>query len=153
MRPYVEALTARGVAASAVDIPKGRAERAVPSFVVAVPPGRDAVVGGRSYGGRVASLAAVEVDYAGLVVISYPLHAPGRFGAASERTAHWPSIRCPVLLLAGEADPFARIDLLREAVGLLPNAVLVTYPAGGHGLMPERDDLARHIAEFVSRLR
>ena len=44
------------------------------------------------------------------------------------------SIRFHVLLLSGEADPFARIDMLREAVGLLKSAELVTYPGIGHGL-------------------
>ena len=152
MQPYVDALAGVGLTSSAVDIQKGRAERAVPSFLRVVPPTLDAVIGGRSYGGRVASLAAAQAGYAGLVLISYPLHAPGRFGSASERTAHWPSIRSPVLLLAAEADPFARLDLLRDAVRLLKDAELVTYPSGAHGLMRERDDLAVHIARFVARL-
>ena len=43
------------------------------------------------------------------------------------RTSHWPTIRVPVLLLSGESDPFARIDLLRLAVTeRLPEAELVT---------------------------
>ena len=88
-------------------------------------------VGGHSFGGRVASLAAAEPDapYAALVLFSYPLHPPGAPERAEARIAHWPAIRCPVLLLSGESDPFARIDLLRASVGKLPNAELVTYPA------------------------
>ena len=152
MQPYVDALVALGVDARAVDVPKGRAERAVPAFVAAVPPSPDAVPGGRSYGGRVASLAASEAPYAGLILISYPLHLPGRPETAAERTAHWPSIQCPVLLLAGDSDPFARLDLVRDATGLLRDAELVVFARGGHGLMRERDDVAEHIARFVSRV-
>ena len=98
---------------------------------------RDAV-GGHSYGGRVASLAAAEPgsDYAALVLFSYPLHPPGAPERAEARVAHWPRIGCPVLLLSGESDPFARIELLRTAVGLLPDARLVTYPRLGHTLRP-----------------
>src|SRR4029077_6048443 len=53
MRPHVEGLRARGVEAEAVDLPKGRAERAVEVFAAAAAPlGGAAVVGGHSYGGR-----------------------------------------------------------------------------------------------------
>ncbi|MFN2484365.1 MAG: alpha/beta family hydrolase [Candidatus Limnocylindria bacterium] len=108
------------------------------------------MAGGRSYGGRVASLAASQAGYGGLVLISYPLHPPGRPEAATQRTAHWPQIRCPVLVLAGDADPFARAPLLRDAVKRLPTAELVMYPGGRHGLMAELDDLACRISDFVA---
>ena len=86
--------------------------------------GADVVVGGHSFGGRVASLAAAEPDapYAALVLFSYPFHPPGQPERTDARIAHWPSIACPVLLLSGESDPFAQIDLLRAAVHLLPDA-------------------------------
>ena len=58
--------------------------------------------------------------YAALVLFSYPLHPPGRPERTEARIAHWPAIRCPVLLLSGESDPFARIELLRAAVPTLP---------------------------------
>ena len=152
MQPYVAALTRLGVPAQAVEIPKGQAERAVPSWLAAVPPSAEAVAGGRSYGARVASLAAANATYAGLVLISYPLHAPGRPETAEARTAHWPEIRCPVLILSGEADPFARIGLLRDAIARLAHAELVSYPGGGHGLLPQLDDVAARIAAFVRLL-
>jgi pimeloyl-ACP methyl ester carboxylesterase len=66
--------------------------------------------------------------------------------------AHWASIECPVLLLSGEADPFARIELLRIAVGALPNAELVTYPRLGHTLRPVLDDVLDRVAAFVTGL-
>ena len=151
MAPFVEGLRRRGLAADAVDLPKRRAEEAVPAWRAAVPDGARSVAGGHSYGGRVASLAAAAgAGYAGLVLFSYPLHPPGRPERTEARVAHWPSIECPVLLLSGEADPFARIELLRVAVGLLPQHELVTYPRLGHTLRPVLEDVLDRVAAFVA---
>jgi uncharacterized protein len=151
MRPHVDGLRARGVEALAVDLPRGPAERAVDSFAAAARPhGETAVIGGHSFGGRVASLLAARDGAAGLVLLSYPLHRPGH--ADELRTHHWPAICCPVLLLSGESDPFARIELLRAAVPLLADARLVTYPRLGHGLRPVLDDALDHVARFVATL-
>jgi predicted alpha/beta-hydrolase family hydrolase len=92
MRPYVKALQARKLTATAIDLPKSKAERAVPVFIEKVPAG--AIAGGHSYGGRVASMAATEVDYAALVLLSYPLHRPGH--PEDLRTEHWSRITCPL---------------------------------------------------------
>jgi predicted alpha/beta-hydrolase family hydrolase len=120
-----------------------------------VPDASGIAVGGQSYGGRVASLAAAEPDtnYVGLVVFSYPLHAPGKQAAWDERTSHWPRIRCPVLLLCGEADPFARLDLLRGAMPRLAHGELVTYPNLGHTLKPVLEDALDRTAAFLLSLR
>jgi predicted alpha/beta-hydrolase family hydrolase len=152
MAPFVTGLERRGLAASAIDLPKRKAELAVPAFHDVVPSAPDVVVGGHSYGGRVASLAAAEpgAPYAALVLFSYPLHPPGRPERAADRIAHWRSIRCPVLLLSGESDPFARIGLLRESVGLLARAELVTYAGIGHGVTPVLDDALDRVAAFVA---
>jgi uncharacterized protein len=152
MARHVEGLRRRGIEATAIDLPKRRAEDAVPVFRTIVPDGPEVAVGGQSYGGRVASLAAAEPDtnYAGLVLFSYPLHLPGK--PDTLRTEHWPAIRCPVLLLSGEADPFARIELLRAAVPLLRNAELVTYPGLGHTLKPVLDDALDRTAVFLRAL-
>ena len=160
MRAHVEGLRRRGIDAEAIDLPVKKAEAAVATLRTIVPdrPGPDGVpiaVGGQSYSGRVASLAAAEpdTDYAGLVFFSYPLHAPGSPDRAAERTSHWPAIRCPVLILQGEADPFAQIDLLRAAVPLLRDAELVTYPGLGHTLKPVLDDALDRTARFLESLR
>ena len=126
-----------------------KAEKAVPVFIQKVPAG--AVAGGHSYGGRVASMAAVEVRYAALLLLSYPLHRPGH--PEDLRNEHWPQIRCPVLLLSGESDPFARADLLRASVRLLPRAELITFPGVGHGLLPVVDAAMDRVAEFMRGLR
>jgi predicted alpha/beta-hydrolase family hydrolase len=153
MKPFVDGLRARGIDATAIDLPKRKAEEAIPAFHLVVPSAPDIAVGGHSYGGRVASLAAAEPDapYAALVLFSYPLHPPGRPENTEARIAHWPSIRCPVLLLSGEADPFARIELLRTAVPLLANAELHTYPKLGHTLKPVLNDALNRTAAFLER--
>jgi predicted alpha/beta-hydrolase family hydrolase len=159
MAGHVRGLVARGVDALAIDLPVKKAEDAVPVFRTIVPDGpldsrADGTaigVGGQSYGGRVASLAAAlpDTEYAALVLFSYPLHPPGRPERAEERSAHFPAIRCPVLLLSGDADPFARIELLRARVELLRDAELVTYPRLGHTLKPVLADALDRAAAFL----
>ncbi|MGH2484179.1 MAG: alpha/beta fold hydrolase, partial [Candidatus Limnocylindria bacterium] len=58
----------------------------------------------------------------------------------------------PVLLLSGESDPFARIQLLREVVPRLADAQLVTYPRLGHGLNAVREDALDRIASWLKEL-
>ena len=151
MRPYVDGLVRRGLTATAVDLPVKKAEDAVSNWRAAVPDGPGIAVGGQSYGGRVASLAAAEPEtgYAALVLVSYPLHPPGRSALAEGRVTHWPRITCPVLLLSGEADPMAPIDRLRTFVKLLPDAELVTYPRLGHTVKPVLDDVLDRVAAFL----
>jgi uncharacterized protein len=151
MRPYVDGLARRGIEAAAVDLPVRTAEEVVPVWTSSVPDGPGVAVGGQSYGGRVASLAAADPArrYEALVLFSYPLHPPGSPGRAADRVAHWPRIACPVLLLSGEADPMAPIDRLREAVRLLPDARLVTFPKLGHTLKPVFDEALDLAAAFM----
>jgi uncharacterized protein len=155
MRPFVEGLERRGVPAAAVDLPKRKAEEAVPVWTAAVPDGPGVAVGGHSFGGRVASLAAAQPGrrYDALVLFSYPLHPPGAPGRTAARIAHWPAIACPVLLLSGEADPFAKLALLRDAVKLLPEAHLVTFPKLGHTLKPRLDEVLDMAAAFLEAVR
>ena len=152
MAPFVKGLRTRGIVATAIDLPKRKAEEALPAFHKVVPDGPDVFVGGHSYGGRVASLAAAAANapYRALVCFSYPLHPPGQPDRAEARTAHWPSIRCPVLLLSGESDPFARLELLRRLVPTIGGrAELVTYPRLGHGLRPVLEDVLDRVAAFL----
>src|SRR5205807_9766483 len=94
MKPYVVGFKRRGIEAMAVDLPRGVAERAVPVFIKASGRGREVIGGGQSFGGRVASMAAIEAEFGGLVLFSYPLHRPGF--TDQPRTEHFPLIRCPV---------------------------------------------------------
>jgi predicted alpha/beta-hydrolase family hydrolase len=110
----------------------------------------ESVIGGHSYGGRVASMVAAETAPAGLVLLSYPLHRPGH--PEDLRDEHWSNIRCPVLLLSGDRDQFARIELLQASAERLPRAQLHIYPGVGHGLQRVADDVANRIAGFAHGL-
>jgi predicted alpha/beta-hydrolase family hydrolase len=160
VRPFADALRQRGVEASVISLPRGAAERAIPAWraaaEAAVAAGSGPLfIGGQSFGGRVASLLAASTDpppptaLRGLVLLSFPLHPPGRPERAEERAAHFAAIRCPVLLLSGESDPFAQLPLLRRAAARLSRAQLVTYPRLGHSLLPVLDDVVARIAAFV----
>ena len=158
MQRHVEGLAARGVDATAVDLPLRKAEKTVPVYrehvAAAAEPAGELVISGQSYGGRVASLLAAEPEAscAGLICFSYPLHRPGE-PDWEVRSSHWPAIDVPVLFLSGESDPFARIDLLRTAVEQrLSNAQLVTYPKVGHSLKAVLDDALDRAAVFVQDL-
>lgn len=176
MAPWVEGLRSRGFDAHALELPRRRAEDAVSALEAQVPDEAGVVVGGHSYGGRVASLAVAGVrppgalaaltdaadsppaaaarrhPYTGLVCLSYPLHRPGAPETATARTAHWPRIACPAVLLSGTSDPFARIDLLWASMAALPAGRLVTYPRLGHSLKPVLDDALDRIAVFLAEL-
>ena len=149
LAPQIAALRRRGVEATAVQLPKGRAEPAMPVYLAAAPPSDDTAIGGHSFGGRVASLIAAEHAYGALVLLSYPLHPPGGAERWDERTAHWPRISCPVLLISGDRDPFAKVSLLREAVRRLSSAELIVHPGVGHGIGPVFDEALDQVAAFV----
>ena len=147
MRPYVDALRQLHIRADAIELPKGNAERAKARFAARLHAAPAPAIGGHSYGGRVASLVAAERSVPALVLISYPLHRPGH--TEELRTEHWPDIACPVLVLSGEADPFARIDLLRQEVQRLRRSTVHTWPGIGHGLLSVVEAAADHIAAFL----
>jgi predicted alpha/beta-hydrolase family hydrolase len=116
------------------------AERSVPGYRAAyedartkAAPGwgsRPWAVGGKSYGGRVASMAvAGGLDAAGLVFYGYPLHPPGR--PESLRVDHWPSITVPCLFLEGTEDPFCNLVLLDKHIGSLGGPATVHVVQGG----------------------
>lgn len=150
MKPYVVGFMRRGIDAIAVDLPKASAERAVPVFIKASGRGPDVIGGGQSFGGRVASMAAIEAEFGGLILFSYPLHRPGF--PDQLRTEHLPSIRCPTLFLSGDRDPFARLDLLKEAVKLVPNARLEIFKGQGHGLLKVLDQALDVAADFLKSI-
>ena len=131
----------------AIDLPRGTAERAIPVFIKASGRGQEVIGGGQSFGGRVASMAAIEADFGGLILFSYPLHRPGFTDQL--RTEHLPSIRCPTLFLSGDRDPFARLDLLKQAVKLVPNARLEIFKGQGHGLLAVLDQALDVATDFL----
>ncbi|HUH07106.1 MAG TPA: alpha/beta family hydrolase [Egibacteraceae bacterium] len=109
--------------------------------------GRPVVLGGRSMGGRVASLLVAGGEPAsGLLLLNYPLHRPGKGGeraAADLRSDHWPQIRVPVLFCVGDRDPMCDLDLLererRARLNAAPSEVHVAVGAD-HSLRVRRRD-------------
>jgi hypothetical protein len=70
---------------------------------------------GKSFGGRMASMAVAEgMPAAGLVFLGYPLHPPGK--PERIRDEHLYAIDVPMLFLQGTRDPFASVDLLNAVV-------------------------------------
>lgn len=96
------------------------------------------VVGGRSYGGRVASLAVADgLHAAGLLFYSYPLHPPGK--PEQLRVEHWSAIPVPTLFLQGDRDPFCQLDLLRDEIPRFRRPATVQVVQGGdHSLRVTR---------------
>ena len=87
----------------------------------ASPPGQKLIIGGKSLGGRVASLVADDAfregRVAGLVCFGYPFHPPNQ--PQKLRTAHLATMQCPTLIVQGERDPFgSRAEI--EALVLAP---------------------------------
>ena len=149
MKPYVDGFKRRDIDAVAVDLPRGVAEKAVPVFIKTSGRGHDVVGGGQSFGGRVASMAAVEADFGALVLFSYPLHRPGF--PDQLRTEHWRRIHCPTLFLSGDRDPFARLDLLKAKIKLISDARLEVFKGQGHGLLAVLDDALDVAADFLQK--
>jgi predicted alpha/beta-hydrolase family hydrolase len=117
-------------------------------------PARRVFLGGLSYGGRQASmLAAAAPDLAdALLLLSYPLHPPGR--VTELRTAHLPNLGTPTLFVHGSVDPFGSLDEIGAARALIPApSDLVALEGAGHGLYAGRPSaaatprIARRIAD------
>jgi len=109
-------------------------------------------LGGLSYGGRQASmlLAAEPELAAALLLLSYPLHPPGR--AAELRTAHLPDLRTPTFFVHGAADPFGSREEIEAARALIPARTgLLPLPGAGHDLHAGRPsaDATLRIAERI----
>ncbi|WP_419945441.1 alpha/beta family hydrolase [Candidatus Poriferisodalis sp.] len=93
-----------------------------------VPPGRLAL-GGRSFGGRVCSMAVADgAPAGGLVLLSYPLHPPDR--PERLRTGHFDRIDVPCLFVSGARDPFASPEELREHTAAIAGAVTLRFIDG-----------------------
>lgn len=104
-------------------------------------------LGGRSFGGRMASLlvadegAATRPQVAGLVLLAYPLKPPGKAEVPPERMEHFPRIGVPTLFVSGDRDPFAPPGLLNPVVAAA--RADVRWIAGGdHGFRVPKAILA-----------
>lgn len=114
-------------------------------------------IGGKSLGGRMASLIADEVKAAALVCLGYPFHPPGKPKVL--RTAHLERLETPTLICQGERDPFGNRQEISEYA--LSNSIRFFWAADGdHGFRPrkasgrtEADNLAQAATAVIDFLR
>jgi predicted alpha/beta-hydrolase family hydrolase len=116
-----------------------------------VAPG-EIVLGGRSMGGRMCSMAVAEgLSAAGLVLICYPLHPPGKPDRL--RTEHLPELDLPCLFISGTKDPFGTPDEFAAAHALIPGPVTTVWLEGGrHDLRNKDADIVAAVATWLEDL-
>jgi uncharacterized protein len=172
---FCTAIAQLGIATDRFDFPYMRAGRRAPDRApVLVAAYREAAqragdaaaglplfAGGRSMGGRIASMAAAEgMGVAGLVFLAYPLHPPGR--PERIRDAHLYDLTVPMLFVQGSRDAFAQPELLAAVLQRLgERAQLLSVEGGDHGFRRAggpRDgaeigaSLAQPVAAFIDRV-
>ena len=114
------------------------------------------VLGGRSMGGRMCSMAVGDADDPlpgrGLVLISYPLHPPGK--PDSLRVEHLPRLTVPCLFIHGTRDPFGTPQELQQWTATIPGQVTHRWIEGrGHDLKGADSEIAETVASWISALR
>jgi predicted alpha/beta-hydrolase family hydrolase len=107
------------------------------------------VLGGRSMGGRICSqVVAGGLPAAGLALVSYPLHPPGR--PERLRTAHLPALRVPCLFISGTKDAFGSPAELEAATKAIDAPVRHVWIDGGdHGLRRRDAEVATAVARWL----
>jgi uncharacterized protein len=165
-----EALTGAGYACRRMDFPYRKAGRRAPDRepvllqavveeVAAFSAGsglepKRLVLGGRSMGGRMCSLAVAQglAPARGLILISYPLHPPGRPDRL--RDQHFPELSVPCLFVSGTRDAFASPDELEEATAAIPGSPRsvshVWIEGKDHGLRGTDREVAQLVLDWVS---
>ncbi len=147
MQTLADALAAAGIATLRYNFPykehgrgrpdspavTGAAVRAACAAAAEAAPGLALFAGGRSFGGRMTSLAASEAPLAGvrgIVFFAFPLHPAG--APATTRAEHLAQVSVPMLFLQGPRDELATPALLEPVVSQLPNATLHWVEAADH---------------------
>jgi predicted alpha/beta-hydrolase family hydrolase len=100
-----------------------------------VGPAREVVIGGKSMGGRIATMIADEAGAAGALCLGYPFHSPGK--PARLRTAHLKEIRTPTLIVQGTRDPFGTRDEV-QTYALCATVELAWMADGDHSFKPRK---------------
>jgi len=138
--------------------PPPKAETVISEYVAAVddlgPTPGPLLIGGKSMGGRVASMAADALfdagRIAGLVCLGYPFHPPGK--PTQLRTAHLKGLRTPTLIVQGTRDEFG-IPAEVETYDLSPQIDLLWLEDGDHDLKPRKAisgfTTAQHLATLA----
>ena len=94
------------------------------------------IIGGKSMGGRMASLVADEAGVAGLVCLGYPFHAPGK-PPGPNRLEHLETLKTPTLICQGTRDTLGTIDEV-SGYDLSPAIKVHWVEDGDHGLKPRK---------------
>jgi hypothetical protein len=120
---------------------------------------KNLIIGGKSMGGRIASMIADEAGVGGLVCLGYPFHPTGK--PDKLRIEHLQSIKTPTLILQGERDPFGKRD---EVAGYkLAKSIQIGWsPDGDHSFKPRKasgrtqeenwSEAVEQVAQFVLKL-
>ena len=111
--------------------------------------GAGLVIGGKSMGGRMASLIADEAGVRGLVCLGSPFHPPGR--PEKLRTAHLAQLATPALMLQGTRDPFG-MPAEVEGYALSASIRLVWIEDGDHDLRPRKSSGRSHAQNLAAAL-
>jgi predicted alpha/beta-hydrolase family hydrolase len=109
-------------------------------------------LGGRSMGGRMCSLAVAEgLPAAALILISYPLHPPGKPDAL--RVDHFGDLDVPCLFVSGTKDPFgSAVELERHTKKIAGPVTHVWIEGGGHDFKRHDDDVAEKVRSWLGGL-
>lgn len=125
-------------------------EAAVARTRAEVNPGR-LLIGGRSMGGRAASMLAADgFQCDGLLLLAYPLHPAGK--PEKLRDAHLPLIQVPVLCINGTRDALCRRDLMERALGTVRTRWEMHWLEGADHSFPVTDEVGATVARWLSGL-
>jgi predicted alpha/beta-hydrolase family hydrolase len=110
------------------------------------------VLGGRSMGGRICSMAVADgLPAAGLILICYPLHPPGK--PEKLRIEHLPKLEVPCLFISGTRDAFGTPEELERAAKEIPGPVTHVWVEGGtHELKKAEDQIAEAVVSWLGSL-
>lgn len=100
-----------------------------------VGPAGELVIGGKSMGGRIASMIADETGVAGVVCLGYPFHPPGKPDRL--RIAHLQTLKTPALIVQGTRDPFGTMEEV-ASYPLSPAIELTWIEDGNHSFEPRK---------------
>ncbi len=92
-------------------------------------------IGGKSMGGRMASMLACEQSVKGVVAFGYPFHPPGK--PEKLRIEHFPDLKAPLAIIQGERDTFGKKDEV-ESYPVCDNVHTFWIPDGDHSLVPRK---------------
>jgi hypothetical protein len=122
-------------------------------------PADQVIVGGKSMGGRIASMIADEVGAAGVVCLGYPFHPPGK--PERLRTAHLEALKTPTLIVQGTRDRLGTDEEV-ATYSLSPSIELAWMEDGDHSFKPRKksgrtleqnlEAAADAVVEFIQRL-